>query len=70
MTNRSAVQAIAVGTLLVAGLVAVEVRLFFPRVEVARNTTTITHGEPQPAQCPVVKKSGGHGGGGTILVGG
>lgn len=74
MTNRTAVRAIVVGTLLLAGLATLEVRLFFPHVKVAKNTQTVNH-DYQPAKPnygpPLGKKSsGGHGGGGVIIIGG
>ena len=79
MTNRTAVQAIAVGTLLLAGLATLEVRLFFPRVKVAKNTQTVNH-DYEPAKPAAPKADYGPplprgckrycGGGGTILIGG
>jgi hypothetical protein len=73
MTNRTAVQAIAVATLLLAGLATLEVRLFFPHVKVAKNTQTVNHDyqpvKPTPQSTMGIKNAPHSSGGGTIKVG-
>lgn len=74
MTNRIAVRAIVIAMLVTVGLAMVEVRLFFPRVQIAKNTHTVTHGQPKPAPeyGPALGRPGckrACGGGGVIIIG-
>lgn len=74
MTQVRGKQLIVIGVVLVMGMVAVDVRYLFPRVQIAKNTHTVTHGQPKPAPeyGPAFGKPGckrACGGGGVIIIG-
>lgn len=79
MTTRTALSLFAVALLM---LLAVANFVLFPRVEIVKNTTTVTHtndtptkSKPQPLYGPPLggpshKRPGGGAGGGVIIIGG